>query len=213
MSNTNMIELYIPAPGEVSRTDAFDWHITTRNFFAFVLGKPLVGCHLGKTLVQLQERIRIVRPGNLENHQDLVSYLNQQGYMDFVECADYALAMLYYAEHYKLRDIWIDAFAHCVGMNESLALCAELEVCSSTQFRESLLTSPQSVSRLTKALITRAYLEMDIYLGKVMLAVNNFLEDDMSPALVGLSDGGRAELDRFRSFLHSFYVGKVRVPL
>jgi hypothetical protein len=45
-----------------------------------------------------------------------------------VECTDYALASLFYAEHYKLRDVWVDAFAHCVGMNESLVLSPEFSV-------------------------------------------------------------------------------------
>lgn len=49
---------------------------------------------------------------------------------------------------------------------------------------------------------------MDIHLGRVQVALNHFLEDDFSPAFLGLSDGGRAHLDRFRSFLHSFYVEK-----
>ena len=64
------------------------------------------------------------------------------------------------------------------------------------------------ISRLTKALITRAYLEMDIHLGRVSAVLRNFLEDDFSSAYFGLSDGGRAHLDKFRSFLHSFYVEK-----
>jgi hypothetical protein len=41
-----------------------------------------------------------------------------------------------------------------------------------------------------------------------MVAVRNFLEDDLSPAFLGLTDGGRIHLDRFRSFLHGFYVEK-----
>jgi hypothetical protein len=57
-------------------------------------------------------------------------------------------------------------------------------------------------------LITRAYLEMDIHLGRVTEAVRNFLEDDLSPAYLGMPDGARAHLDRFRSFLHGFYVEK-----
>lgn len=49
---------------------------------------------------------------------------------------------------------------------------------------------------------------MDIQLGRVSAALRNFLEDDFSPAYLGLTDGARAHLDRFRSFLHSFYVEK-----
>jgi hypothetical protein len=95
-------------------------------------------------------------------------------------------------QHYKIRDLWIDSFAHCVGMNERLSLSDEFG----------------PISRLTKALITRAYLEMDIHLGRVSAVLRNFLEDDFSSAYFGLSDSGRAHLDKFRSFLHSFYVEK-----
>ncbi|KAF2192632.1 hypothetical protein K469DRAFT_621120 [Zopfia rhizophila CBS 207.26] len=192
VSRTSTCELYIPAPEDASKEASFQWHITTRNFFAFIFRKPLVGNHLGKALVDLQERMRLFRSGQINNYEDFLEYAENQGYRGFVNCADYALAMLYYAEHYQLRDVWVDAFVHCVGMNDSLSRSTEFE----------------PISRVTKALITRAYLEMDIHLGHVMVALSNFLEDDMSPTFLGLGDGARAHLDRFRSFLHSFYVEK-----
>lgn len=49
---------------------------------------------------------------------------------------------------------------------------------------------------------------MDIELGRTTRALRNFLEDDLSPAYLGLTDGARLHLDRFRSFLNSFYVDK-----
>jgi hypothetical protein len=122
------VELYIPAPEDNSREASFQWHITTRNFFAFVLGKPLVGNLLGQAMIDLQERMCLFRSGPVDNHQDFLDYADAQGYRDFVGFPDYALAMLYYAEHYKLRDAWIDAFAHCVGMNDKLVLSPEFLV-------------------------------------------------------------------------------------
>jgi hypothetical protein len=49
---------------------------------------------------------------------------------------------------------------------------------------------------------------MDLHLGRVTRALSNFLEEDFSPAYLGLSNGQRAHLDRFRSFLHTYYVEK-----
>lgn len=49
---------------------------------------------------------------------------------------------------------------------------------------------------------------MDIELGRTTSAVRDFLEDDLSSAHLGLTSGSRNVLDRFRSFLHSFYVDK-----
>lgn len=128
VTKTNMVELYIPAPEDASKEASFQWHITTRNFFAFVFGKPLVGSHLGQALVGLQERMQLFRSGQIDNCSEFLEYAEDQGYRDFVDCSDYALAMLYYAEHCKLRDVWIDAFVHCVGMNESLTLSQEFAV-------------------------------------------------------------------------------------
>ncbi|KAL1613033.1 hypothetical protein SLS60_001265 [Paraconiothyrium brasiliense] len=191
-TSKRLVELYIPAPEDATREASFRWHIATRNFFAFVLGKPLVGEHLGQAMIDLQERMRLFRSGRVDNHQDFLNYADAQGYRNFVGFPDYSLAVLYYAEHYKLRDAWIDAFAHCVGMNEKLVLSPEFS----------------SQSRLTKALITRAYLEIEIELSRATSAVRNFLDDDLSPAYLGLTGGARNHLDRFRSFLHSFYVDK-----
>ena len=125
------IQLFLPHPEQTSREDAFRWHITTRNFFAFLLGKPLVGEHMGQAFVDLQERLQRFRPEQISNQQDFLDYAESQGYRDLVECTDYALASLFYAEHYKLKDVWIDAFAHCVGMNDSLVLSPEYSVSSS----------------------------------------------------------------------------------
>lgn len=123
-----IVNFFIPAPSDASRQDAFKWHITTRNFFAFLLGKPLVGHQMGQAFVDLHERLRLFRAGLTSNHEDFLQYAEDQGYRDFAECTDYALASLYYAETYKLRHAWIDAFAHCVGMNESLAQSPEYAV-------------------------------------------------------------------------------------
>lgn len=122
------VELFIPVPDEVSREESFRWHITTRNFFAFLLGKPLVGEHMGRAFTDVQQRMILFRPEHTNNLQDFLDYAENQGYRDLVECTDYALASLYYAEHYKLKEVWIDAFAHCVGMNDSLVLSPEYAV-------------------------------------------------------------------------------------
>jgi len=122
---SDLVDLYIPGPDNASREECFNWHVTTRNFFAYVLGKPLVGLHMGQAFVDLQERMRIFRSEHVNNQQDFLDYAENQGYRDLVECTDYALASLFYAEHYRLREVWVDAFAHAVGMSDSIALSPE----------------------------------------------------------------------------------------
>jgi len=125
---SSIVELYIPAPEHTTREESFQWHIATRNFFAFVLGKPLVGLQMGQAFVDLYERMKLFRSERVNNHQDFLDYAANQGYRDLVECTDYALASLFYAERYKLREVWIDAFAHCVGMGDSITLSPEYTV-------------------------------------------------------------------------------------
>ncbi|KAL8705339.1 MAG: hypothetical protein Q9201_001538 [Fulgogasparrea decipioides] len=185
-------ELFIPAPSGLTRDEAFRYHLTSRNFFAWMFEKPLVGDRLGDSLLALLERMNKFRGDEDQNLEDMLAYIDSQEYTDFRSCPDHALAILRFAEKNELLELWRDSFCHCAGMSEELPSSAEFEL----------------VSRQSKALITRANLEMDIRLEHAGRALGNFLEDDLSGAYLGLSPVARVHLDRFRSFLHSFYVAK-----
>ncbi|KAE9978250.1 hypothetical protein BLS_000761 [Venturia inaequalis] len=189
-SGTTLCDLYIPPPDH--RASALNWHLATRNFFAFLMDKPLVGTCLSEALLGLRHRVELVRPNDPNNHHDLMSYFGRIGYLEFSHFPDYSLAFLHFAEQAEQYELWVDAFVHSVGMNDILAFSPEFN----------------KISHVTKALITRAYLEMDLHLGRVTRALSNFLEEDFSPTHLGLSSGQRAHLDRFRSFLHTHYVEK-----
>ena len=130
-------ELYVPAPSHLSREDAFLYHLTTRNFFAWMFEKPLVGAHLGEALISLFERMNEYRPNEEENHDDILAYVDSQEYSDFRDCPDHALAVLHFAEKFELRELWTDAFVHCAGMNDELAASAEFEVREPHRYLES----------------------------------------------------------------------------
>jgi hypothetical protein len=121
-------EIYIPAPDEYTREEAFRFHITTRNFFAYLFEKPLVGVHLGQSMIDLQERMAVYRSTENDNNEDFLAFAEEMGYLDFSHSPDYALSALFYAEHFQNKDLWTDAFAHCVGMNDALCLSSEFEV-------------------------------------------------------------------------------------
>lgn len=111
-------ELYIPAPHGAGLEDIFDHHITTRNFFAWLYNRPLAGRTLGTALAALKGRIDVYRPDDSsQNKLEVVSYAENQRYLDFRECVDHSLAALYVAETLQIEDLWVDAFAHCVGMS------------------------------------------------------------------------------------------------
>lgn len=90
---------------------------------------PLVGDRLGDALIALLDRMALFRPNQMENEDDILIYIDNQGYTDFRECPDHSLAVLQFAERFQMRELWTDAFVHCVGMNDDLILSAEFEVC------------------------------------------------------------------------------------
>lgn len=127
-SKSTLCDLYIPTPDHISKAAALNWHITTRNFFAFLMDKPLVGSCLSEALLDLQERLDLIRPNDPNNHNDLMGYFERCGYLEFSQCPDYSLAFLHFAERSELYDLWVDAFVHSVGMNEMLTLSQEFTV-------------------------------------------------------------------------------------
>jgi len=121
-------ELYIPAPTDLSREEAFRYHLTTRNFFAWMFDKPVVGDYLGGALIALYERMNEFRPNEEQNEDDILAFIDSQGYTDFRDCCDHALGVLQFAEELELTELWTDAFVHCAGMWGTLDKSAEFAV-------------------------------------------------------------------------------------
>jgi hypothetical protein len=128
-NTTKTYELYIPPPPTAERGEACLYHTATRNFFAWVFGKSLVGNHLGGALVGLLNSMSQFRSVGEDNVQAIMDYMDKEGYADMRSQPDHALAILFFAEHFHFRDLWIDAFAHCTGMNERLITSPGFEVC------------------------------------------------------------------------------------
>ncbi|CAL3965018.1 unnamed protein product [Diplocarpon coronariae] len=186
-------ELYIPAPPNADRGEAFLYHTATRNFFAWMFGKSLAGVHLGGALVGLLNSMDEFRSMGKDNVQEILDYMDEEGYADMRNAPEHALAVLYFAEHFRIRDLWLDAFAHCSGMNENLTYSPGFEF----------------MSRKTRALVTRSRYEMDVRLDQCGQRLKSFLSDDFSDSTLGLPSGARAHLDKFRDFLQSYYIAKL----
>lgn len=127
--NPKGYELYIPAPPAAAREQAFVFHTATRNFFAWIFGKSLVGTHLGGALVGLLNSMNEFRDGSEDNLAAIMEYMDEEGYGDMRNQPDHALAVLFFAEYFQFKDLYIDAFAHCVGMIEKLHASPGFEVC------------------------------------------------------------------------------------
>jgi hypothetical protein len=77
--------LYLYPPAGLSRDDGYSYHITTRNFFAWLLGVPLVGTDPVSALLDLKARLDIWRDPNSNNFEAVFEYARQQAYGDFEE--------------------------------------------------------------------------------------------------------------------------------
>ncbi len=187
------VELYIPPPPGSNKLQALDYHLATRNFFAWVFRRSMVGSQLGGALVGVWHSMREFRLADADHVQDLLDYMDEEGYLDMSSQPNHALAVLQLAEVLQRRDLYIDAFAHCAGMSDRLFLSPEYE----------------GISSISRKLIRRARADMDRRLAQAGAMLRTFLQEDLSEANLGLSAGARAHLDRFRTFLLAFYTAKL----
>ena len=187
-----LYELYISAPPDLGVEQAHRYNLTTRNFFAYAASRPVIGERLGDCLFELLERVRAWQPQTAAL-ANFMLYCERQSYLDLANNVDNALACLSFAEQAHLKDLWIDAFAHTVGMQERVDASPECTGLSNT----------------TRALLSRASLEEDLHIARVTRALGSFLEEELSTEHLGLSKPARDHLDRFRSCLHAYYVDKL----
>lgn len=150
-----------------------------------------MGEKLGLALVDLWQRTKEWQPTDNAT-STLLRYCDQQGYLSLAENVTHATAILTFAEKAQIQEIWTNAFAHCVGMHDRLDM--------SNDYHE--------LSNITRALITRSSLEMDLHMSRATRAIGSFLEEELGADRLGLSKPARNHLDRFRGFLHSYYLEK-----
>ncbi|KAG6008605.1 hypothetical protein E4U21_004245 [Claviceps maximensis] len=188
------VELFIPPPQDASERQLQRHQLLTRNFFAWVLGRSLVGETLGEALVGLLESMYEYRSGDtLDNVADLVRYLNEEGYLCLAGQPDHALAVLRLAETFRLKTLYLQALSHCVTMGEL--------ICGRPDF--------QHVSLATRKLKQDCEVELDARLKKTSAMLQNLLDDELSESQLGIPAGIRAHLERFRNFLLAFYSAKL----
>ena len=125
---TSRIELYIPPPPIADRQESLRYHIATRNFFAWVFRRPLVGEHLGSAFINLLNSMTEFRRSGVDNMDGVLAYLDEEGYLDLRNYPIHALAALHFAEYFEFKSLYVDAFTHCVGMYDRLFAIPEYQV-------------------------------------------------------------------------------------
>ncbi|KAK8088796.1 hypothetical protein PG997_003757 [Apiospora hydei] len=161
-------------------------------FLCFSLQALLGRRTSGSALITLAETMHLFRTHDVDNLADLMSYMDEEGYLYLKSQPSHALAILHLAEVLQIRDLYINAFAHCCGMSDQLFLGPEYQL----------------VSSVTRRLIRRAKVEMELRLGQMGSMLKTFLQDELSEAHLGLNPGARAHLERFRTLLQGVYATK-----
>ncbi|TWU73211.1 hypothetical protein ED733_004627 [Metarhizium rileyi] len=184
------VELYMPAPPFAEKKQVRRHQLLVRNFFAWVLRRPLVGEELGEALIGLLNCMHEYRSGvKVDNTADMTAFLDEKGYLCLTGQPDHALAVLQLAEKFCIKDLYLQALAHCVGMRDMLS--------SRRGF--------QQTSSATRTLIHEKGDELKTRLNRASTMLSDFLEEELSETHLGIPMGLRAHLERFRSFLLSFY--------
>ncbi|KFY00478.1 hypothetical protein V490_01330 [Pseudogymnoascus sp. VKM F-3557] len=183
-------DLYIPPPPTAEGEQQLLCRTATRNFFAWICGKPLVGESLGQALVGLLNNMSEYRGLNVDNVEDILDYMEEGGYADFGNSPVHTLATLHFAEHFQFEHLYIDAFAHAVGMHD--------EIIQSPEYK--------CISPTTRSILDRAHSELQYRLETTSTSLSTFLTDELSPTHLGLTPASRTHLDRFRDFLMTYWV-------
>ncbi|KAI0115241.1 hypothetical protein F4814DRAFT_314018 [Daldinia grandis] len=186
------IELFIPAPPRSDKHQAYKYHLATRNFVAYVFRRSMVGENLGAALITLMHSMHQFRLRDVDNVQDLMGYLDEEGYLNLRNNPAHAIAILHLSEVFQLRRPYINAFAHCCGMSDQLPTVPEYQL----------------LSPITRKLIRCARVEMNLRLGQSASLVGSFLRYELAEAHLSLHPGARSHLEKFRSLLHNFYTAK-----
>lgn len=87
----------------------------------------MVGEHLGATLIRLLHTMTELRCLGVNNEEDLLSYADEEGYLEMCNQPAHALGVLHFAEYCQNRRLYVEAFTHCTGMFEELYTVPEYQ--------------------------------------------------------------------------------------
>ena len=185
-------EIYFPSPMNQSKTDTIRHQVTTRNVFALLYQASLVGLNLFQTLNDLQERLEIYMPPDCDAAGLIIDYLVSKGIDDVRENPSVAAAILAWSETQVVRweEGWREAYVHSAGMYN------HLETTSDFRF----------VTPITRALLERASLEVQVRVQSCEDRLSDFDFEDMWPMMSSQPPPARASFERLRRFFAQYYL-------
>lgn len=191
--NENSIrhEIHFPAPDNASRLDILRHHITTRNFFAFLLSKPLVGLTLYQALTDLHERLYFYMTPDVDCTEIMIRYVTKNGLHKVTNDPAAAAGLLSWSEKNDVvwPEGWREAFVHCIGMYNNLRGLPELS----------------DVSHGSRALLELSHLELQARIEECQYRFSAFNFDDLWLTSIPPSSLPHRSFDNFREFLRRYY--------
>ena len=184
-------EIHFPAPDGASRIEILRHHITTRNFLALLLNKPLVGLTFCQALIDLHERLLVLLPRETSCTDVIIRFLTGISLHNISNNPAAAAGLLAYSEDAEVqwREGWREGFVHCSGMYTKLQGLPE--------FRD--------ISHVSRTLLERSHLEIQARIQVVEDRLSSFRFGDMWPSHTTQPPAARASFDHFRRFLLQFY--------
>ena len=184
-------EIHFSAPDGASRIEILRHHITTRNLFALLLNKPLVGLTFYQALVDLHERLLMLMPREINCSKMMKEYLVRNNLHNVCNDPTSAAGLLAYSEDDEVQwpEGWREGFVHCSGMYSKLRELPEI----------------RDISQVSRGLLERSHLEIQARIQAVQDRLSSFKFDDMWPPHTSHSPAARASFEQFRRFLLQFY--------
>lgn len=102
-------QIYMDPPARGSKVDILRHHITTRNFFAFLRRKSLVGFTFYQALVDLRDRLEEYLPPTIDCAAALRSYLVTLGLVNVSNEPRAAAGLLAWSEDVRWNEGWREA--------------------------------------------------------------------------------------------------------
>ena len=186
-----LYELFFPAPLEATAVEKLRHHLTTRNVFALIFRKALVGFNVFQTLRDIHERLQLYMVPDCDNAAIIIDYIVAHRLDDVRAEPASAAGLLAWCETSAVRwsEGWREAFVHCSGMYAQLK--------STSEFLD--------VSQFSRTLLDHANLEVQVRVQHAAEKLATFDFAEIWPMQSVLLPPARESFYRFRHFLVRHY--------
>ena len=186
-----LYELFFPAPLDVTTMENLRHHLTTRNVFALIFRKALVGFNIFQMLLDLHERLQLYMLPDSDNASVIINHIVSHHLDDVRAEPTSAAGLLAWCETSSVRwyEGWREAFVHCSGMYDQLK--------STSEFFD--------VSQFSRNLLDHANLEVQVRVQHAAEKLAIFDFADIWPMQSVLLPPARESFYRFRHFLVRHY--------